>query len=680
MAVLGTLDGEVKMKYALFIATASAAVAIAVPALGQPQSGRVVEAEKVGQAPVVDGKLDDACWQRPATAADFWYRETHSRASEETSAWICYDEKNIYVAFKCGESQPGTIISQQMKRGGSIRTDDFVRVDIDPWHSHTTMCSFNVTPRGTQVEALPGTGGSKIEWVGDWLAAASVNASDWTAEMAIPWSMLKYPKGQSTMGLTFLRHHESNDQWWTSPDIGANNNRTLMIDWVGLEPPAPERQPVALQYTNIGLGGVSFKNGLDLKRQIGQETNVLFTVNPDFDSVEQSIESIDFSYSDLILSDKRPFFAEGTKLFDGEPLMFYSRDIEDVSAGAKVDGQTAKHTFSGLGVTGGGEDHLFWKSRWNLGKSSNFGVAATATREPGVTNDVGAVFCRFGREDERRSDRWEGRLMKSRTAGPGRDGTILVTGVKGRGGPRQLGYSLWYRDIRPDYYAADGIVPDPDVKGLDASLDYGDQYEKGRIKGWWLNAQGLAQRFHSGDLLYSEMRLTSGIWSVDKQLQAGLTLGKRGEDDDGDGSVSVYADRIYTLGYGWGQNDMYKRGRVDVGFGDRAGGSSFHWLAKQGVKLRDGFYSDLSVEYLKMSGPFARHERQSVASLSYDLSSERSLSARVLEFNGRLNMTFGFRQSVRRGQDIYILFGNPGAEKTEGRITLKLIRPVSRIL
>lgn len=661
-----------------FIILVMAALVVTV-ILGSPSAcqGRVLQAVKITQAPTLDGKLDDACWQRPPDADDFWFTQTTTRASEDTAAWICYDRKNIYVAFRCSDSQPSMIAAQQKKRGGSIRTDDYVTFDIDPWHTHRTTFQFNVTALGTQMEVLPGAGGSKIEWVGDWHASTTVDDSGWSVEMSIPWSILKYPSGQDMMGLTFYRHHARSGQFWASPDLGPKVNQNLMLDWSSVEAPAPRLNSVALHYTNIGLGGVRFSNGIDLKRQLSQEMNALVTVNPDFDSVEQSVESIDFSYSPRVLSDNRPFFTEGNHHQDYESRMFYSRDIADVDAGVKLAGQTKKHDFSALMTTGGsGDRHMYYKSRWDFDDVNRFGIAATSTREPGIENNVASFHGRLGKSTGKRTDFFEYRLMKSFNEGDDGNGTISTFGAGGEGGAHQIYWGLWYADIDPDYYAADGIVTDPDLKGWNYNLGYGDDYDSGRFRGWWVSLDGNDHHFHSGLNLSKGLSISASAWTVASQFYAGTSWNRRGEGNIQDGSYTIYNDRIYSLGAGWNQNDMYARGWVDIDFGRQAGGRSFHAQIRQGVKLGDMFRSDLSVEYLKMTGPYARKDRQSLASFIYDLSNERSVSARVIELNGKLNLSIGFRQAVRRGEDIYLLFGDPNADSTKNRVILKLIRPL----
>ncbi len=55
----------------------------------------------VNTAPVIDGKLDDACWTQAARLTDFYVLDLDQPVPEETTGLICVDDKAIYVGFIC---------------------------------------------------------------------------------------------------------------------------------------------------------------------------------------------------------------------------------------------------------------------------------------------------------------------------------------------------------------------------------------------------------------------------------------------------------------------------------------------------------------------------------------------------------------------------------------------------
>jgi hypothetical protein len=66
-----------------------------------PNNGRAAIG-KCTKAPVIDGKLDDNCWENQAvTITPFLNVKSNSFAKEQTQAYMVYDDKNIYIALKC---------------------------------------------------------------------------------------------------------------------------------------------------------------------------------------------------------------------------------------------------------------------------------------------------------------------------------------------------------------------------------------------------------------------------------------------------------------------------------------------------------------------------------------------------------------------------------------------------
>ncbi|MCC6038231.1 MAG: hypothetical protein LM632_08510, partial [Armatimonadetes bacterium] len=119
----------------------------------------------------------------------FWRLDKDELAEEQTEVLICYDDVAVYIAFVCHDSQPHLIRAQQKKRGGGLWGDDLVSVNIDPLNRPRIFSdeyTFMVNPLGTQSEWVPGGAAAKIEWRGDWQAAAKITEKGWQVEIAIP--------------------------------------------------------------------------------------------------------------------------------------------------------------------------------------------------------------------------------------------------------------------------------------------------------------------------------------------------------------------------------------------------------------------------------------------------------------------------------------------------------------
>ncbi|MCX7993129.1 MAG: hypothetical protein N2651_05625, partial [Fimbriimonadales bacterium] len=94
----------------------------------------------------------------------------------------------------------------------------------------------------------------------------------------------------------------------------------------------------------------------------------------------------------------------------------------------------------------------------------------------------------------------------------------------------------------------------------------------------------------------------------------------------------------------------------------------------------------LDLESLDIDYPDAPADRarQLILTLNYEINPERAIGGRLilnrLEFGGEVETTRNFYltylQRVRRGVDLYIIYGLPNASRTQNRLAVKLITPI----
>jgi len=654
----------------------AAAVLCARPVVGQPETRAV----RIDTPPKIDGSLDDPCWKTPPTADSFSRYTTGAPAKEPTRAWICCDAERIYVAFECKDSRPDSVKAQQRKRRGSLGTDDHVGIDIDASLSGRDNAWFDVNARGTRDEYVPGSSGSKTEWTGDWDAAARIGPDGWTAELAIPFRMLDYPKGQQGMGILFRRRHARSDELWTSPNPGPTYDIKAFLRWTGLRLPSPVTRPVFMTYASVAAGGgaeETFQAGLDYKQRIGYGTNALLTVKPDFRSVEQDIETIDFSYVPRILPDRRPFFQEGLGLTPNEEWVFYSRRIEKVDYGAKLASQAGRHAYSLLGTADGGEKHLYGKYRWAFGQESYVGAALSSATFPADSGDVAGLWTRISNINSVRDD--HGRIQVYRSEHMGKVGYAKLISFHRDATAGRVSVLASWRDIEPTYDPVDGEVQEPDVRGGSLDISYYKLRNTGYWRGWRATLSGgLADRHvwsptGPPKLLDDHWQAAYEFWGIGKYVSLGYLDRRRGDDE----LPVVYHDRLLTGSVSWNTNDLYAGKGVSAKIGRQYGGPYLFWSVWKGKQINDSFSASVSLEREKLSGPNSQSQRQAVLSANYDLTDEKSVSCRLVSGSRGTNFSAGYRQQVRRGMDAFLLFGDPNTETTSSRVILKVIVPYS---
>ena len=193
----------------------------------------VIRAVETLEPPKIDGDISDKCWRKATKIRDFYLLTDGSKPSERTEAWICYDKQNIYVAFYCHDSQPDAIVARQTKRDQNFGIDDRVELAIDCYNNGQQVIWAGLNPAGTQYERLQSGDVSKIEWRGDWRGAARRTKDGYTAEMALPFSVLHYDPKCKSLGVTFGRYHARTQTWWAAPYSGTTWEAQNFIGGVG---------------------------------------------------------------------------------------------------------------------------------------------------------------------------------------------------------------------------------------------------------------------------------------------------------------------------------------------------------------------------------------------------------------------------------------------------------------
>jgi len=150
----------------------------------EPYTPPTYNAPRVETPPAIDGRLDDACW-RTAPVASFKLRASsdvyHSRG---TTARVVWDEKNVYVAFRCVVPDTSKITVEATERDGAVWLDDAIEVFLqsDPTKSRQ-YAQFVVNAAAVQLDSFSGGSGANAPWD----AAALAGERAWFAEIEIPW-------------------------------------------------------------------------------------------------------------------------------------------------------------------------------------------------------------------------------------------------------------------------------------------------------------------------------------------------------------------------------------------------------------------------------------------------------------------------------------------------------------
>ena len=398
-----------------------------VPVFPPPAAPPRTTAVRTPTPLVVDGKLDEAAWQS-APVAGGWRQvdpDQGAAATVGTDARITFDDRHIYVAFVARDSAGAPAPSvRNLRRDFRFDENDVVAVVFDPFDDQRTGFLFQVTAAGNQRDALFLNGqGLDQDWDVPWRARTAVTDSGWTAELAIPWSALRYPDGPRSWRVNFYRGLRRRDEVssWSPVPRAIPPMRTDYAGIVdGLEPPRAA-SPVQLQpYLLAQSGRLRASGGNRTTQAIGGEvkwqpsasTVVDVTVNTDFAQAEVDRQVVNLSRFSPFFPERRPFFLENRALFstgvEGRLQPFFSRRVGlgsdgvpvPLEFGGRVIRRTATSSSGVLVVRQGASEAL---------ASSEIGVARS-TRNLGERSRVGAML--VGRHDRRVGDaaQWHGTM------------------------------------------------------------------------------------------------------------------------------------------------------------------------------------------------------------------------------------------------------------------------------
>jgi len=177
-------------------------VLLTAVALAALEPDGLVCAGRTSTPPRLDGTLDDACWQQTIELTPFVLMNQRDLATEQTRAYVAWDDTALYLAFRCEESCLDPVNNQLAafkakvteKDNDAIYGDDCVMVLLDPAGDRKAIFDLCVNAAGTVADA---------EAAGDdpwscrdrgWEYAGRLGAKThsgfWGVELAIPFASL----------------------------------------------------------------------------------------------------------------------------------------------------------------------------------------------------------------------------------------------------------------------------------------------------------------------------------------------------------------------------------------------------------------------------------------------------------------------------------------------------------
>jgi hypothetical protein len=317
----------------------------------------------------VDGDLSDPGWKDAAVIDQFWETQPGDNIPPkvQSRALIAYDGKYLYIGIDARDPEPAKIRAPYVDRDQIVGTDDNVAVFLDTRNDRKAAVELRVNPRGIQGDASWNDATFTEDFSPDYFydTAARITAAGWTAEYRIPFSSLRYPKGDpQTWGIQIWRNYPRDNRYFIHSNPiprGSNCGLCHIRSITGLTGLPEGGHLVVAPYATAsqeahpadGVGSpleddsVQGDGGLDVKWTPGSNHALDLTVNPDFSQVEADAAQIAVNRRfALFFPEKRPFFLEGVDLLETPIQAVYTRTITSPRWGLRATGKIGESAYT----------------------------------------------------------------------------------------------------------------------------------------------------------------------------------------------------------------------------------------------------------------------------------------------------------------------------------------------
>lgn len=351
-------------------ATASAASAAAADAAADAGFTPVylprMQAARAAGPIAIDGVLGDPGWAGAARADNFAEHQPGDQVKPpvDTEAYLTYDDDHLYVGFVCHDD-PREVRATLCERD-HLFDDDLVFLCLDPYGTGAWAYEIAVNPYGIQLDLLFTAGqGEDSSFDLVYESAGRINDDGWVVEMAVPFTSLRFPdRPEQTWRVDFWRNYERTVRHQMSWAAYSRDNPCWPCQWgtvtgisgvspgqgVELLPAFVSQQTSRRQESGrFGDGDVLGEPSLGVKYALSSSITAEAAFNPDFSQVESDAAQIDVNtpYA-LSYAEKRPFFLEGSDLFNTIFRTVYTRSINDPLFALKVTGRPGRTQLAAL--------------------------------------------------------------------------------------------------------------------------------------------------------------------------------------------------------------------------------------------------------------------------------------------------------------------------------------------
>ncbi|HET8713525.1 MAG TPA: DUF5916 domain-containing protein [Gemmatimonadales bacterium] len=385
---------------------------------------------------LIDGDLRDSVWVRAAVLTGFSQYAPNDgvSAADSTQVLVWYSASAIYFGIRAYELH-GRATATLADRD-QIFGDDNVQILLGTFHDRKQALMFAVNPLGVQGDGalIEGANVTASGFIGnavvgreqpdlspDYVFQSHGRVTEWgyEVEIRIPFKSLRYqprqPQDWSLNVVRQVKHSGFEDSWFPAARanatfIGQAGNliglsgmhRGLVVD---LNPEATARADGAPSATGYNYDMNDPQIGGNIRWGLTDNLTLNGTVKPDFSQVESDAGQLVFDPRQaLFFPEKRPFFLDGSELFQVPQGLIYTRRIVQPVAAVKLTGTASRTDIGFLSAVdqkfasaSGTENPVFniIRAQRSLGHGSRIGMAYTDRIEGSDFNRVAEIDSRL---------------------------------------------------------------------------------------------------------------------------------------------------------------------------------------------------------------------------------------------------------------------------------------------
>ncbi|HET7872246.1 MAG TPA: DUF5916 domain-containing protein, partial [Terriglobales bacterium] len=339
-------------------------------AAAQNNDKAVTRIPHVDRAPRLEQFITGQPREAELVISDFRQREPQdgAPASRPTTAYLSYDNRNLYVVFVC-QADPKTLRARLTKRD-NFSGDDAVSVSLDTFHDKQRAYEFFSNPVGVQEDAITAEGVETDDFSFDtvWRSEARITADGYVVLFAIPFKSLRFhPSQEGTWGIALGRAIPGNRELSTWPHL-TQKLEAYVPQFAGINAPANAHAARNMQFVPYVFAAAEkfldttttpatiqknqvYRGGLDSKIVIHDAITLDATINPDFSQIESDEPQVTTNQRyEVFFPEKRPFFLENSDFFETPETLLFTRRIVDPQFGLRLTGKIGNWKIGFLGA------------------------------------------------------------------------------------------------------------------------------------------------------------------------------------------------------------------------------------------------------------------------------------------------------------------------------------------